>query len=235
MPALPHASSWRAAGRARGPVCERRVWLRAPRARLHRRRRAVPGARRRRPAPAKGADTLCRRGLFYSGEQAAQRAPAGLLPTDTDSRPARRRQELSFLSAAVTAPARPFVAVVGGSKVSSKIAVLESLLRKCDKLIIGCAAADRPPLPRPPRAALSRERRLTGRALTGVRAGAAWCSHSWPRAGCRSAPAWWRPTRSTPPASWRPWCRPAPGRALPHRPPSRPLQSSAFLCVHMCM
>ena len=41
----------------------------------------------------------------------------------------------------MTAPARPFVAIVGGSKVSSKIGVLEALLSKCNKLIIGCAQA----------------------------------------------------------------------------------------------
>ena len=34
-------------------------------------------------------------------------------------------------------PARPFVAIIGGAKVSSKIAVLESLLGKVEKLIIG--------------------------------------------------------------------------------------------------
>lgn len=42
----------------------------------------------------------------------------------------------------MTAPARPFVAIVGGSKVSSKIGVLEALLSKCNKLIIGCAHAN---------------------------------------------------------------------------------------------
>ncbi|KAK9826792.1 hypothetical protein WJX81_001493 [Elliptochloris bilobata] len=47
------------------------------------------------------------------------------------------QKELSFLNGAMTTPARPFVAVVGGSKVSSKIGVLESLLAKCNKLIIG--------------------------------------------------------------------------------------------------
>ena len=48
-------------------------------------------------------------------------------------------QELDYLCRAITAPTRPFAALVGGSKVSSKISVLESLITKCDKLLIGCA------------------------------------------------------------------------------------------------
>lgn len=47
-------------------------------------------------------------------------------------------KEIEFLDDKVLKnPARPFVAVIGGAKVSSKIAVLESLLNKVDKLIIG--------------------------------------------------------------------------------------------------
>lgn len=47
-------------------------------------------------------------------------------------------KELDFLQEKVLkAPAKPFVAIIGGAKVSSKIAVLESLLGKVDKLIIG--------------------------------------------------------------------------------------------------
>lgn len=46
-------------------------------------------------------------------------------------------QELDYLDGAVTAPKRPFCAIVGGSKVSSKITVIESLLNKVDVLIIG--------------------------------------------------------------------------------------------------
>ena len=46
-------------------------------------------------------------------------------------------KELEYLSGTVAAPVRPFAAIVGGSKVSSKIGVIESLLEKVDKLIIG--------------------------------------------------------------------------------------------------
>jgi 3-phosphoglycerate kinase len=46
-------------------------------------------------------------------------------------------QELDYLDGAVTAPKKPFAAIVGGSKVSSKITVIESLLDKVDVLIIG--------------------------------------------------------------------------------------------------
>lgn len=46
-------------------------------------------------------------------------------------------KELEYLAGAVDTPVRPFAAIVGGSKVSSKIGVIESLLNKVDKLIIG--------------------------------------------------------------------------------------------------
>eukprot|EP00468_Gymnochlora_sp_CCMP2014_P004878 CAMPEP_0167746066 /NCGR_PEP_ID=MMETSP0110_2-20121227/3503_1 /TAXON_ID=629695 /ORGANISM="Gymnochlora sp., Strain CCMP2014" /LENGTH=436 /DNA_ID=CAMNT_0007630783 /DNA_START=360 /DNA_END=1670 /DNA_ORIENTATION=- len=47
------------------------------------------------------------------------------------------QKELDYLQGAVAEPARPFAAIVGGSKVSSKIGVIETLLEKVDKLIIG--------------------------------------------------------------------------------------------------
>ena len=46
-------------------------------------------------------------------------------------------QELKFLDGVIKEPTRPLVAIVGGSKVSSKITVLDSLLKKVDKLILG--------------------------------------------------------------------------------------------------
>jgi len=46
-------------------------------------------------------------------------------------------KELKYLAGAVDEPVRPLAAIVGGSKVSSKITVLESLINKCDKVIIG--------------------------------------------------------------------------------------------------
>ena len=46
-------------------------------------------------------------------------------------------KELKYLQGAIDSPKRPLAAIVGGSKVSSKIGVLDSLLDKCDKIIIG--------------------------------------------------------------------------------------------------
>lgn len=45
--------------------------------------------------------------------------------------------EIKFIKNAVDAPERPFVAILGGSKVSDKIGVIENLLEKADKVIVG--------------------------------------------------------------------------------------------------
>ncbi|WP_434311538.1 phosphoglycerate kinase [Hominifimenecus sp. rT4P-3] len=47
------------------------------------------------------------------------------------------QKEIDFLGNAVNQPERPFVAILGGSKVSSKISVINNLLDKVDTLIIG--------------------------------------------------------------------------------------------------
>ncbi|RHY34221.1 hypothetical protein DYB32_001874 [Aphanomyces invadans] len=46
-------------------------------------------------------------------------------------------KELKYLGEAVENPKRPLAAIIGGAKVSTKISVLESLLEKCDKIILG--------------------------------------------------------------------------------------------------
>ncbi len=46
-------------------------------------------------------------------------------------------KELKYLGQALDDPARPFVAVLGGAKVSDKIAVIENLLKIADKVIVG--------------------------------------------------------------------------------------------------
>jgi phosphoglycerate kinase len=51
-------------------------------------------------------------------------------------------QELDALTKALLAPARPFVAIVGGSKVSTKLTVLESLSDKVDQLVVGGGIAN---------------------------------------------------------------------------------------------
>ncbi len=48
-------------------------------------------------------------------------------------------QELNHLGAALDRPARPFVAILGGAKISGKIDVITSLLAKVDRLLVGGA------------------------------------------------------------------------------------------------
>jgi phosphoglycerate kinase len=50
-------------------------------------------------------------------------------------------KELTYLGKAVTEPNRPFVAIIGGAKVSDKIAVIDALLNKVDSILIGGAMA----------------------------------------------------------------------------------------------
>jgi phosphoglycerate kinase len=59
------------------------------------------------------------------------RAAAGLL----------MEQELKYLGHALESPERPFVAILGGAKVSDKIEVIDNLLGKVDRLLIGGAMA----------------------------------------------------------------------------------------------
>ena len=47
------------------------------------------------------------------------------------------QKEIDFLGGAVTNPKRPFVAILGGAKVSDKIGVIDNLIGKVDTLIIG--------------------------------------------------------------------------------------------------
>lgn len=50
-------------------------------------------------------------------------------------------KEIKYLSGAITAPAKPFVVVLGGAKVSDKMACIDNLLPKADAIIVGGAMA----------------------------------------------------------------------------------------------
>lgn len=50
-------------------------------------------------------------------------------------------KEIQYLSDAIANPQRPFVAILGGAKVSDKIAVIQNLLNICDRVLVGGAMA----------------------------------------------------------------------------------------------
>ena len=49
------------------------------------------------------------------------------------------KKEIDFMGTALSNPERPFVAILGGAKVSDKIGVIDNLIEKCDSIIIGGA------------------------------------------------------------------------------------------------
>ncbi len=51
-------------------------------------------------------------------------------------------KELQYLAGAVTHPAHPFIAILGGAKISDKIGVIENLLAQADKVLIGGGMAN---------------------------------------------------------------------------------------------
>jgi phosphoglycerate kinase len=51
-------------------------------------------------------------------------------------------KELEYLGRAIASPEHPYIAILGGAKISDKIMVVETLLSRCDKLIIGGGMAN---------------------------------------------------------------------------------------------
>lgn len=103
------------------------------------------------PGEEKNDEALARRlaqlGDFYVNDAfgAAHRAHASTEGVAHDLHPAvagfLMEKELAYLGDALSNPERPFVAILGGAKISGKIDVIEQLLPKVDRLLIGGAMA----------------------------------------------------------------------------------------------
>ena len=106
--------------------------------------RFLPGEEQNDPALSKEFATL---GDCYVNDAfgAAHRAHASTAGVASFLRPAvaglLMERELRFLGGALEKPQRPFIAILGGSKISGKIDVIEALLPKVDGLLIGGAMA----------------------------------------------------------------------------------------------
>ncbi len=78
----------------------------------------------------------------FGAAHRAHASVAGLVPHFKDAAAGLlMEKELTYLGLALGSPERPFVAVIGGAKVSDKIEVIESMLSRVDRLIIGGAMA----------------------------------------------------------------------------------------------
>ena len=103
------------------------------------------------PGEAQNDDALSRQlaelGDFFVNDAfgTAHRAHSSTAGVATYCRPAvaglLMEKELAYIGGALAAPQRPFVAILGGSKISGKIDVVEALLPKVDHLLIGGAMA----------------------------------------------------------------------------------------------
>jgi phosphoglycerate kinase len=106
--------------------------------------RFLGGEEKNEPRLARGLAAL---GDFYVNDAfgAAHRAHASTVGVADHLRPAvaglLMARELEYLGGALTEPRRPFVAILGGSKISGKIDVIEALLPQVDRLLIGGAMA----------------------------------------------------------------------------------------------
>jgi phosphoglycerate kinase len=93
------------------------------------------------------AQTLAALGDFYVNDAfgSAHRAHASTEAVAHLLKPAvagfLMEKELRYLGDALATPKRPFVAVLGGAKISGKIDVIEALLPRCDEILIGGAMA----------------------------------------------------------------------------------------------
>ena len=91
--------------------------------------------------------SLAQLGDFYVNDAfgSAHRAHASTEGVAHHLRPAvaglLMQKELDYLGRALAAPKRPFVAILGGAKISGKIDVIDNLLPKVDRMIIGGAMA----------------------------------------------------------------------------------------------
>lgn len=103
-----------------------------------------PGEERNDPEFAR---TLARLGDFYVNDAfgAAHRAHASTEAVAHLLKPAvaglLMEKELKYLGDAVATPKRPFIAVLGGAKISGKLDLIEALLPKVDRILIGGAMA----------------------------------------------------------------------------------------------
>ncbi len=91
------------------------------------------------------ADALAALGDVYVNDAfgTAHRAHASTVGVPERLKPAAAgflmQKELEYLGKALTDPARPFAAVLGGAKISTKMPVLEHLVGRCDRVVVGGA------------------------------------------------------------------------------------------------